>query len=277
MGRDLAQASVHLGVEETALAFTVDLRDSLRERTSRVPVEFAGGESLEAVLSRHLLAVESLSDSVLLTSILLLDSDGKRLRHAAAPSLPQSYCAAIDGSEIGPVAGSCGTAAYHGHAIYVTDIATDALWAGYRDIALPHGLRACWSTPIHDDEGKILGTFAVYHLTPRGPTKEEVAAIGMITHHVSQAIQWSQSREPAEPIKPDENVIALEFGDRGPERWPARAKSHIARLESHIADLERYADAAATEGEEREWRSAAETCRKLIAALRSDITRFEGS
>ena len=257
------------------MAFAMELRDSLRDRTSRVPVEFAGGESLETVLSKHLLAVESMSDSILLTSILLLDSDKKRLRHAAAPSLPPSYCEAIDGAEIGPAAGSCGTAAYNGHAIYVTDIATDSLWEDYRDLALPHGLRACWSTPIRDGDGGILGTFAVYHLTPRGPTKEEVAAIGMITQHVAQAIQWSGGQQNPEADPQEDNVIALELGDRArPPRWPARAESHIARLRSHIADLERYADAAASEGEEREWRSAAETCRKLSAALESDVERF---
>jgi GAF domain-containing protein len=175
------------------VTFAAELRNSLHERTIAVPVELAVGEPLGDVLERHLVAVESAAETVLLTSILLLDEERKRLRHAAAPSLPRAYCDAIDGGEIGPAAGSCGTAAYLGRAIYVTDIETDPLWRDYRHVALEHGLRACWSTPIHDSGGGILGTFAVYHLAPRSPTRQEVDAIAMISDHVAQAIEWSRA------------------------------------------------------------------------------------
>ena len=74
--------------------------------------------------------------------------DGKHLRHGAAPSLPQPYMEAIDGAEIGPCAGSCGTAAFTAAPVFVSDIAEDPLWADFKDVALPHGLRACWSIPI---------------------------------------------------------------------------------------------------------------------------------
>ena len=135
--------------------------------------------------------MEAETDSYILTSILLLDGD--RLRTGAAPTLPPAYCEAIDGSAIGPRAGSCGTAAYSALPVYVTDIATDPLWADYKQLALPHGLRACWSTPIFDDQAAVLGTFAVYQLTPRGPTPDEIAAITTITDHVARAIMWSRS------------------------------------------------------------------------------------
>ena len=199
------------------MAFASVLRNSLRHRASSVPVELAEGRTLEEVLNRHLLTVESLADSVMLTSILLLDYEGRRLRHAAAPSLPKLYCDAIDGSEIGPTAGSCGTAAFVGHAIYVEDIATDPLWADYHQLALPHGLRACWSTPIRDNHGLLIGTFAVYHPTPRLPTKEEVQAIGMIADHAAQAIGWfrsSQDLGESEPLAAgtgDMSSIAADF------------------------------------------------------------------
>ena len=173
------------------MTFAAALHDSLQDRSTRAPAEFARGEKLGTILDRHLRAVESMADTVLLTSILLLDAEGRRLRHVAAPSLPRAYRDAIDGVEIGPNVGSCGTAVFLGRAIYVTDIATDPLWVDYRDVALLHGLRACWSTPIRDAQGVLLGSFAVYHLTPRGPTRDEVGAIAMITHHVAQAIEWA--------------------------------------------------------------------------------------
>src|SRR3954463_6887985 len=124
------------------MAFAAQLEESLRLRESVVPGELANGDSLGAVLSRYLVPVADAADTDMLTSILLLD--GNQLRHGAAPNLPTAYCSAIDGAEIGPGAGSCGTAAYCGHPIYVSDIASDPLWADYRHVALDHGLRACW-------------------------------------------------------------------------------------------------------------------------------------
>src|SRR4029453_8029299 len=175
------------------MSFAAGLRHALDLRQSDVVSELKRGDSLEEVLNRHLLTVEKMSDSEILTSVLLLSSDGKRLTHGAAPSLPQPYLDAINGSEIGPSAGSCGTAAYTGHPVYVTDIATDPLWAAYRDLALPHGLKACWSTPLLDAQQKVLGTFAIYHVPPCGPAAEEIEGIRTITEHVSRAIMWSRS------------------------------------------------------------------------------------
>jgi GAF domain-containing protein len=175
------------------MSFAAGLRHALDLRQSDVVSELKRGDSLEEVLNRHLLTVEKMSDSEILTSVLLLSSDGKRLTHGAAPSLPQPYLDAINGSEIGPSAGSCGTAAYLGRPVYVTDIATDPLWAAYRDLALPHGLRSCWSTPIRHADGSVMGTFAIYHRSVSGPIKEELAAIGMITDNVAQAITWARN------------------------------------------------------------------------------------
>jgi GAF domain-containing protein len=183
------------------MGFALKLQDSLQQRESQYQSEFEHGDALELILGRYLLAVEAETDSFILTSILLLD--GNRLLHGAAPSLPAAYCAAIHGLEIGPCEGSCGTAAYFGHPVYVTDIAKDPFWAKYKALALQHGLRACWSTPIFDDQKEVIGTFAIYHPTTRGPNQEEIDAIRTITDHVARAILWSRDkpdllRQPAE-------------------------------------------------------------------------------
>lgn len=139
------------------------------------------GAPLHRVLDVLVQTAEAQSDGSFLGSILLLDADGKHLRHGAAPSLPKAYNDAIDGIEIGPAVGSCGTAAHFGHAIVVTDIELDPLWANFRDLALAHGLRACWSTPFLSKEGTVLGTLALYYRQPRGPSatdREVVALIG---------------------------------------------------------------------------------------------------
>ena len=176
------------------MSFAAGLRQALDLRQSDVVAELRHGDSLEDILSRHLLAVEGMSDREILTSILLLCPDGKHLSHGAAPSLPRPYCQAIDGAEIGPSVGSCGTAAYLGKPVYVTDIANDPLWANFRDLALSHGLRSCWSTPIRNHEGEVLGTFAIYHRSLSGPTRAELNAIEMITDKVAEVI--TSARRP---------------------------------------------------------------------------------
>src|SRR3569623_504060 len=111
----------------------------------------------------------------MLCSILLLDPDGLHLRHAAAPSLPPEYIKGVDGSAISACAGSCGTAAYRREAVYVSDIAADPLWEHYKHLALPYGLRACWSTPILDAQRNVLGTFAIFYRTAGLPDKRQLS------------------------------------------------------------------------------------------------------
>ena len=131
--------------------------------------------------------------SGMLCSVLLVDSDGTTLRHGAAPSLPVEYCRAIDGCVIGPGVGSCGTAAYRGKAVVVSDIASDVLWKDFRQVALPHGLKACWSTPIYSRAGKVLGTFAVYYRDVREPDPQHMQMVECATHLAGIAIERERS------------------------------------------------------------------------------------
>ena len=170
------------------MPFAAQLFSSLDEFDSRFEGQPGEVGNREAMLDEYLRQVEAAADGELLTSILLLDESGQHLSHGAAPDLPRSYCEAIDGQEIGPEAGSCGTAAFVGHSIYVTDIASDPLWTNFRHLALPHGLRACWSTPIFDEAGKLLGTFAIYYRTPRAPRPEELEAIKALSDRVARAV-----------------------------------------------------------------------------------------
>ncbi len=112
--------------------------------------------------------VERMAPDVM-ASVLRVDADG-RLRALAAPSLPPSLSLAIDGLAIGPQAGSCGTCAYRGEPVVVTDIASDPLWQDYHALFTPMGIRACWSSPIKNREGRVVGTFAFYFREARGPS-----------------------------------------------------------------------------------------------------------
>jgi PAS domain S-box-containing protein len=129
----------------------------------------------------------------MLCSVLLLDSEGTTLRHGAAPSLPREYCRAIDGCVIGPGVGSCGTAAHRGQPVVVSEIANDILWKDFRHLALPHGLKACWSTPIFSRTGKVLGTFAVYYREIREPDAQHRQMVECATYLAGIAIEREQA------------------------------------------------------------------------------------
>src|ERR1700730_11095776 len=160
--------------------------ESLLAAGKRMLEMAAKGDSLAEIFDSLWRLVEGRAKGVL-ASVLLLDGD--RLWHGGAPSLPKAYTDAINGAVIGPSAGSCGTAASRREPVIVEDIATDPLWADYRDLALPHSLRACWSTPVFSPQGDVIATFAMYYREPRRPTQRDQEIIDQITHLTGIAIQ----------------------------------------------------------------------------------------
>jgi PAS domain S-box-containing protein len=159
---------------------------------SRVLELIAEGAPLASVLDELMRVLEQQVDGML-GSVLLLSEDRKRLRHIAAPSLPDAYNRAVDGGAIGPFAGSCGTAAYRGQQVIVADIATDPLWVDWKDVALESGLHACWSTPILSKHGEVLGTFAMYYRQTGTPSPLHLHLIGVATHLAGIAIERDET------------------------------------------------------------------------------------
>jgi two-component system, cell cycle sensor histidine kinase and response regulator CckA len=139
-------------------------------------------------------------------ALLLLEPDGRSLRCASVRGLPPSFSALMDGLEVGDCIGSCGTAVHRREPVFVTDIASDPLWAGFRDLAASHGLRACWSAPIVSRRralAQVLGTFAVYFLSPRAPSPadrealsnaEYLACIALEAHTAVRELRESDTR-----------------------------------------------------------------------------------
>jgi PAS domain S-box-containing protein len=150
---------------------------------------------LERTLTEIVQTVERLSDRGGLASILLASADGRRLNHGAAPGLPAAYNTAIDGIEIGPTVGSCGTAAYRCETVVVTDTQTDPLWADFAELAAEHGLRACWSTPILATNGALIGTFAIYHREPVAPSSEDQQMVTLLKRTAAVAIERTRDAQ----------------------------------------------------------------------------------
>jgi len=163
-----------------------------RERVrNRVLELLAAGASLAEVLEPLVRSVEA-ENSQLRGSILLLDKERKRLQTTAAPNLPEFYTNRINGVEIGMGVGSCGTAAFLGQRVIVEDISTHPYWVGYRELAARAGLASCWSEPIRDKSGAVLGTFAIYGTTPGTPTESDIRLIEVAANLAGIAIERKQ-------------------------------------------------------------------------------------
>lgn len=135
----------------------------------------AQGDDLDATLARLCRELESLLPGTR-TSILTLDTHGL-LHPFVAPSLPDDYSAGLDGIAIGPVAGSCGSAAFLRQVVVVDDIESDPRWSASKHLAQAAGLKACFSSPIFSSKGQVLATFALYFDEARGPTAFEQSVV----------------------------------------------------------------------------------------------------
>ncbi|WP_192822252.1 PAS domain S-box protein [Rufibacter sp. LB8] len=135
------------------------------------------GSTLEKTVEFYLAGVERLHGGMMCSCMRL--KDGK-LYKVAAPSLPQGFSKALEGSSIGDNVGSCGTAAYLGCKVIAADIAHDPRWVDFSGLALSFGLKASWSFPILGGNRKVLGTLAVFYNNVKSPTPEEEASLDSI-------------------------------------------------------------------------------------------------
>ncbi len=156
----------------------------------------ATGIALKEIVNALCLIIEEFRSGTL-ASVLLLNPDGLHLDSVAGPSLAKGWTQQMENLPIGPCAGSCGTAAYRGSPVIVSDIATDPLWnvPEHRASALKHGLRASWSNPVLSSEGKVLGTFCMYYRETRSPNSRDLEVIELATHLVRLAIERDRAEE----------------------------------------------------------------------------------
>jgi PAS domain S-box-containing protein len=126
-------------------------------------------------------------------AVMLRDRSANTLLTIAAPALPPAYIASIGCVPIGPLAGSCGTAAHINAPVIASDIATDPLWEAWRAHTLSFGLRACWSQPIRDAQGEVLGTFACWYRQPHTPDAREQEVVAEAAHLAAVTITRAQN------------------------------------------------------------------------------------
>src|ERR1700693_2038042 len=154
----------------------------------------ANGACLADILERLCETIDAQASNIK-TAVMLMDADGIHLRPAAAPRLPKGWVESITPLKIGPCVGSCGTAASLKQRVIVSDIATDPLWADYRDLALSYGLRAAWSQPLISKNQEVLGTFCLYYAEPRSANDTDLRLIEGADHIAVIAIEGERSQE----------------------------------------------------------------------------------
>ena len=154
----------------------------------------AAGSSMSDILAALCRLVEATTEGCY-CSVVLVGTDGARLEHGAAPSLPESFINSIIGRPVNVDSGPCAMATYLNEQVIAADLALETRWAAHAwpPMAMAHGLHACWSTPISSTMGKVVGAFAIYYNQPREPTQEQQDLIAQFSHVASIAIERAQS------------------------------------------------------------------------------------
>src|SRR5215510_9771996 len=180
----------HSGIEDCKWA------ETLLAGENRLLEMLATGCTLTEVLDALCRLIEDIASGSL-CGIVLVDPISNRLKHGAAPSLPPSYNESIHGKPVNLDGGPCGMAASLKEQVIAADVASDTRWDTYewRTLAMAHGLRACWSTPILASDKTALGSFTIYSREPGSPTVQHQHLLGQITDLATVAIEQRYAEE----------------------------------------------------------------------------------
>ena len=186
--------------------------ESLLGAEKRTLEMIAGGASLIEILNALCDTIDSQSPGIMST-VTLVDPDGKRLWPLARPNFTKDWTAAITPAPIGPCVGACGTAAFRRQRVITSDIALDPLWIDYKERALSNGLRAAWAEPLLSKDHAVLGTFAIFYREPRTPSESDLQLIEGAGHIAVIAIEGERARaalaQATEELKKSEAELQM--------------------------------------------------------------------
>lgn len=235
----------------------------------------AAGERLDKTMERLCRRVEELAPAVI-CSVLLVDSE-RRLRPLAGPSLPEDYSQSLDGLRIGPDTGSCGSAAYFGRPVGVTDIRTDPRWLPYNARPLSLGLQACWSSPIKSRDDRVVGTFAFYYREKRGPTAFEQRIVDACLQVSALAIENAETQAQVHYLAFHDTLTKL-ANRRLFQNQLAEALNHGDSFALLLVDLDDFKKVNDTLGHKVGDQLLCAVAERLVSVVRHDdmIARFGG-
>lgn len=105
-------------------------------------------------------------------SLALMDEERQVLKIAIAVGLPEDYVKGCGDIALGDQC--CGRAALHRKPWIVTDMLSDPLFASAREASAKTGIRAAFSVPVIQANGKVLGSLACHYRKPYTPTAYEI-------------------------------------------------------------------------------------------------------
>jgi len=246
------------------------LYEKILKVQNRALEKLATGKSLTEIFDTLTLGSEQNIEDAF-ASILLLDNSRTRLIDGSTPSFSQSLKDAFNGMLIGPLEGSCGTAAFSKQPVIVEDISTDPRWAKFKDFAHSQGLKSCFSTPILGSDGIVLGTFALTFTIAKSPAEIELEILRSSAHIASLAVERKRYEENLQVYAKElENFSSIAshdlqeplrkiiiFGDRLQSRIPQsdeKSKDYLERMQisalrmrSLVEDLLQYSKTGADE------------------------------
>src|SRR5439155_10027795 len=95
------------------------------------------------------------------------------------------------------------------------------------------GLRACWSTPILSSDKKVLGSFAMFCGTPRGPSREELRILETAADLAGAAIDQHRSQEALRQSEERNRAILRAIPD-----WMFVLSNEGVYLDYHVKNTE---------------------------------------
>lgn len=226
-----------------------NVEDRLKDIQHEILVRIASGDPLPDVMRLLCTRAEEVAPNAI-CSVLRVDSAG-HLRPLAAPSLPDYYSQGLDGIAIGPMVGSCGSAAYHGKPIEVTNIKADPRWADYREQVLSLGLKACWSSPIKSHDERVVGTFAFYFRRARRASNLEKRIVARCAHLCAIAIEHWETQGRIRNLAYTDPLTGLSNRALLAEKFPGileRASEQGKEIAVLYADLNGFRVINATRG-----------------------------
>ena len=151
------------------------------------------GDPATAVLSELADAMDRLVGEGGAASVLCLDAGGA-LRGVAGARLPAPYVAAIDGLRPDPRVGTCAAAAALGEEVMTPSFLDCDRWRELGHLPLALGFVGAWSHPIRSlVDGRVLGTFGVYHRDVRLPTDAERTAVRALAIVAACALEYPET------------------------------------------------------------------------------------
>src|SRR5262249_44459321 len=152
----------------------------------------ATGTALKPILGAICELIDETSDTT--SAIYLLDQDGRQLRFAAGPHIPEVWQRVTHTFPATPTTGACGAAVDRREPVIVTDVQTSPLFASpeWRAAARASDIVAAWSTPFFGSDRRALGTFALFGKQASPPSAEQKRRVHRAAYVASIAVEHQQ-------------------------------------------------------------------------------------